>query len=112
MPWILCGPGRPPDSTGEAAGSTAITVRFYSQPLGRRIEAWSGKPFAFVRPTTLVVHNPGLPRGSTRVVQEAGPAGFTIDYGRRVYRRGRLARNERWRVRYQPENRIVEVGTR
>ena len=25
MPWILCGPGRPPESTGEAAGSTAIT---------------------------------------------------------------------------------------
>ena len=25
MPWILCGPGRPPDSTGDALGSTAIT---------------------------------------------------------------------------------------
>ena len=25
MPWILCGPGRPPDSTGEVSGSTAIT---------------------------------------------------------------------------------------
>jgi hypothetical protein len=24
MPWILCGPGSPPDSTGEASGSTAI----------------------------------------------------------------------------------------
>ena len=24
MPWILCGPGSPPDSTGEAVGSTAI----------------------------------------------------------------------------------------
>ena len=95
-----------------AAGSTAITVRFYSEPLGRRIEAWSGKPFAYVQPTTVIVHNPGLPHGSTRVVQEAGPAGFTIDYGRRVYRYGRLARNGRWRVRYQPENRIVEVGTR
>jgi hypothetical protein len=25
MPWILCGPGRPPESTAEEAGSTAIT---------------------------------------------------------------------------------------
>ena len=25
MPWILCGPARPPESTGEEAGSTAIT---------------------------------------------------------------------------------------
>ena len=25
MPWILCGPGGPPDRTGEALGSTAIT---------------------------------------------------------------------------------------
>ena len=24
MPWILCGPGWPPESTGEASGSTAI----------------------------------------------------------------------------------------
>ena len=23
MPWILCGPGLPPDSTGDSAGSTA-----------------------------------------------------------------------------------------
>jgi vancomycin resistance protein YoaR len=95
-----------------AAGSTGITVRFYSEPLGRRVQAWSGKPFDFVQPTTVLVHNPGLPYGSRRVVQEAGSAGFTIDYGRRVYRRGRPARNERWRVRYQPENRIIEVGTR
>ena len=25
MPWILCGPGRPPDSTADALGSTATT---------------------------------------------------------------------------------------
>ena len=27
MPWILCGPGLPPDSTGESAGSTATIFR-------------------------------------------------------------------------------------
>ncbi len=34
MPWILCGPGWPPDSTGEASGSTATMctdgLRFFS----------------------------------------------------------------------------------
>ena len=25
IPWILCGPGSPPERTGEAAGSTAST---------------------------------------------------------------------------------------
>jgi len=27
MPWILCGPGPPPDSTGLSLGSTATTRR-------------------------------------------------------------------------------------
>ena len=27
MPWILCGPGLPPDSTGESAGSTATILK-------------------------------------------------------------------------------------
>ena len=26
MPWILCGPGLPPESTGESAGSTAMAL--------------------------------------------------------------------------------------
>jgi len=25
MPWILCGPGLPPESTGDVSGSTAIS---------------------------------------------------------------------------------------
>jgi hypothetical protein len=27
MPWILCGPGLPPDRTGLASGSTATSLR-------------------------------------------------------------------------------------
>ncbi len=33
MPWILCGPGRPPDSTALLAGSTAITLTSLSRSL-------------------------------------------------------------------------------
>jgi vancomycin resistance protein YoaR len=92
--------------------STAISVKFYSATLGRRIRSWSGRPYAYQQPTTRVLHNPGLPLGARRVVQESGPPGFTIEYGRRVFRDGRRISDERWRVRYQPEDRIIEVGTR
>jgi vancomycin resistance protein YoaR len=91
---------------------TSLTVRFYSRMLGRRVEAWTGRPYAFRQPSIRVVHNPGLPPGTRRVVQAAGPAGFTIEYGRRVYRFSRLLRRETWRVHYQPEDEIIEVGTR
>jgi vancomycin resistance protein YoaR len=90
----------------------SITVRFNSTRLGRRIESWTGHPYAFRQPTIRVVHNPGLAPGVRRVVQNAGPAGFTIEYGRRVYRHERLLSNERWRVIYQPEDEVIEVGTR
>ncbi len=89
-----------------------IAVQFYSTRLGRHVVSWTGHPYGFRQPTTRVVHNPGLPAGGRRVVQEGGPAGFTIEYGRRVYKRGRLASNERWRVVYQPEDRVIEVATR
>jgi vancomycin resistance protein YoaR len=93
-------------------GAESLTVRFYSDSLERRVTSWTGKPYAYVQPTTLIVHNPGLPLGARRVVQEAGGAGFSIQYGRRVYQGSELVSSERWRVTYQPENRIIEVGTR
>jgi vancomycin resistance protein YoaR len=91
---------------------TKITVRFLSRSLARRVESWTGRPYAFQPPSTRVIHNPGLPPGTTRIVQAAGPSGFTVEYGRHVYRRNVLIRNERWRVRYEPEDKIIEVGTR
>ena len=94
------------------ATATAVTVRLYSERAGRKVIAWTGRPYAYARPTTSVVTNPRLPRGTSRVVQEAGGSGFTIEYGRRVLRGAALIRNDRFRVRYQPVNRIVEVGTR
>ncbi|HZB23809.1 MAG TPA: VanW family protein [Gaiellaceae bacterium] len=95
-----------------AATSTSVTVRMYSEREGRRIESWTGRPHSHVRPTTRVVHNPGLPLGSRRVVQEAGASGFTIEYGRRVLQHGSVVRSDRFRVRYDAVDRIIEVGTR
>lgn len=91
---------------------TSITVRFYSQRLGRRVTSWTGRPHDYVSPTVRVVHNPSLPLGARRVVQAAGSSGFTVEYGRRVYRGRRLLRVERWRHSYDPEDEIIEVGTR
>ena len=89
----------------------AVTVRFHSQRAGRKVESWTGRPYAYVPPTTRVIYNPGLDQGVRRVVQEAGGPGFTIDYGRRVLRGATVVSHERFRVRYEPVNRIVEVGT-
>ena len=95
-----------------AVGARSITVRFDSTRSGRRIESWTGRPYAYRQPTVRIVHNSGLVAGVRRVVQNAGPAGFTIDYGRRVYRGERLLGDERWRVVYEPEDALIEVGTR
>ena len=94
------------------ATATVITVTLYSRPAGRRIEAWTGRPYAYVQPTTRFVPNPYMRRGVRRVVQEAEGPGFTIEYGRRVRRGSTVVSNDRFRVRYEPVNSIVEVGTR
>jgi vancomycin resistance protein YoaR len=91
---------------------TSIAVRLVGPRLGRHVHSWMGRPYGFDPPTTRRIINPALPPGTLRVVQEAGPPGFTIEYGREVYRRERSIIRERFRVRYLPENKIVEIGPR
>jgi vancomycin resistance protein YoaR len=90
----------------------AIDIRFFSQRLGRRVTSSAGQPHSYVQPTTIVRPTLALAVGQRRVVQAAGSAGFTIEYGRRVFRYGRLRRDESWRVTYEPQNEIVEIGHR
>jgi vancomycin resistance protein YoaR len=89
---------------------TSITVRFYSSKLGRRVTTATGEPYGYVPAKTITISNSTLPRGSKNVVQSAGPAGFTVSYTRKVFRDGKLRRNERYTWRYDAENAIVEVG--
>jgi vancomycin resistance protein YoaR len=89
---------------------TSVTVRFWSATLGRRVETETGEPFAYVSPQTIFVTNPDLAPGAQVTVQEAGASGFTVEYTRRVFRRGVLLRDERFRTGYEPKNAIVEVG--
>ena len=92
------------------AGETGITVRFYSTKLGRRVETTTGEPYAVTAPRTITITNPSLPAGSRSVVQSAGDSGFSVRYTRKVFRKGKLIRNEAYAVRYDPKNEIVEVG--
>ena len=93
-----------------SAWSTGITVRFYSSMLGRRVETVTEDPYSYVQPRTRVTRNPALKPGERRVLQEAGPAGFTVEYTRKVYRGDELIKDERYRTRYNAENAFVEVG--
>jgi hypothetical protein len=94
------------------ATSSAVTVRFYSRKLGRRVETTTGEPYAYVAPRTITVSNSALPAGTTSTVQSAGASGFTVQYTRKVYEGKELLKNERYTVRYDAQNAIVEVGTK
>ena len=93
-----------------SAWSTGVSVRFYSSKLGRRVETVTEDPYSYVQPKTRVVKNPELEPGERHVMQEAGPAGFTVEYTRKVFRGDELIRDERFRTRYDAENAYVEVG--
>ncbi|MGB8350031.1 MAG: VanW family protein, partial [Gaiella sp.] len=92
------------------ATDSAITVRFYSRKLGRRVETTTGEPYALTPPETIRTLNSALPPGTTSTVQSAGESGFTVQYTRKVFRGSKLRRDEHYTVRYDPQNAIVEVG--
>jgi len=92
------------------ATDSAITVRFYSRKLGRRVETTTGEPYALTPPETIRTLNSALPPGTTSIVQSAGESGFTVQYTRKVFRGSKLRRDEHYTVRYDPQNAIVEVG--
>ncbi len=94
------------------AGETGIAVRFYSTGLGRRVETTTGQPYATTVPRTITIRNPSLPAGTRNVVQEAGDAGFSVRYTRKVFRRNTLIRDESYTVRYDAKNAIVELGSK
>jgi vancomycin resistance protein YoaR len=87
-----------------------VRVRLFSQRLGRRIETETGQPYAVVAPRTIVVFNRSLAPGERRLRQVVGSHRFDVEYTRRVYAGPVLRRRERFRVRYQPQNGVVEVG--
>jgi vancomycin resistance protein YoaR len=93
-----------------SAWSTGIAVRFFSSKLDRRVETVTEQPYAYRQPTTRTTKNPKLKPGEKVVLQDAGGPGFTVQYTRKVYRGSKLVRDERFRVRYDPQNGYIEIG--
>jgi vancomycin resistance protein YoaR len=92
------------------AGSNAITIRFYSSKLGRRVETSTGEPTNPTEPKTIERQNPQLPPGTRKVIQSAGAGGFSITYTRKVFAGAKVKRDETFRWTYRPQNAIVELG--
>jgi vancomycin resistance protein YoaR len=92
------------------ASSSSITVRFYSRKLGRRVETTTGEPYAYVAPRTIRTRNSSLPPGTVNTIQSAGESGFSVQYTRKVFKGADLVKDERYTVRYVPQNEIVEIG--
>jgi vancomycin resistance protein YoaR len=92
------------------AGSGGITVRFYSSPLGRRVETETGDKTDIVQPSVKEIPDPSLPPGARVVEQAMGGAGFTITYTRKVYAGDTVKRDEHFSWKYDPENEYVKVG--
>jgi len=92
------------------ATDSGISVRLYSRKLGRRVETSTGEPYSQVAPRTITIRNSALPAGTVSTVQSAGASGFTVQYTRKVYRGPKLRGDERYTVRYDAQNAIVELG--
>ena len=58
-----------------AASDAAITIRFYSRELGRRVETTTGEPYAVTPPRTIRTLNSALPPGTTRRCSPPAPRG-------------------------------------
>ncbi len=92
------------------ATDSGITVRLYSRKLGRRVRTKTGQPYAHTAPRTITISNPSLPAGTTSTVQSAGESGFTVQYTRQVFKGAERIKDERYTVRYDAQNAIVEIG--
>ena len=92
------------------AGSNSITIRFFSSPLGRRVETETGEDRDVVEPTTKETVNPDLEPGERVVEQSMGGAGFTVSYTRKVWAGDTLKSEQTFTWTYDPQNAYVEVG--
>jgi vancomycin resistance protein YoaR len=93
-----------------AAGDNAITIRFYSSKLGRRVETETGERTDFVEPEINEEVNPELEPGARVVEQYTGGPGFTVSYTRKVWEGDELKRDEGYTWAYSAQDAFVELG--
>lgn len=92
------------------ASDTSVTIQLFSRALGRRVEDTMGEPTDPVEPETIRTFDPTLGPGQEVVDQGMGGNGFTITYGRKVYRGDTLRRDEGWSWTYRPVNARARYG--
>jgi vancomycin resistance protein YoaR len=91
---------------------SGITIQMLSNPLGRKVTSWMGKPYSYSKAKTVRIKDPTLPPGEVKVQQSKGSDGFHIKYGRKVFKDGKLLSKESWHWRYFPENAVIMMGPR
>ena len=92
------------------ATDNAVTVRFFSTSLGRRVATETGPQTDIVPPEIRETVNPDLEPGERVVKQEMGGSGFTVTYTRTVWQDDAVRRDESFRWTYDPQDAYVEVG--
>jgi vancomycin resistance protein YoaR len=92
------------------ATNSSVRFRLLSLPLGRRVVTRTQPAHSYVAPRTIFVQNPNLAPGKQRVRQSAGSPGFDVTYTRGVYAWSTLRSRERFHVRYQPQNAVIEIS--
>ena len=93
-------------------GVEGITVWFLSDKLGRRIEAIEDPPYAPKKAKMIRVRDNALAPGEMSMTQHVGEDGFSIRYGRKIFKNDKLISTEYWKWTYAPENGIVSMGPR
>jgi vancomycin resistance protein YoaR len=92
------------------ATNSSVRFRLLSVPLGRHVVTRTEPAHSYVAPRTIFIQNPNLAPGEQRVRQSAGSPGFDVTYTRRVYAWATLRSRDRFHVRYQPQNAVIEIS--
>ncbi len=92
------------------ATDSAITIRLFSSPLGRRVETETSEQTNIVQPEIHETVDDDLEPGERVVEQEMGGPGFTVTYTRTVWAGSELKRDETYTWTYDAQDAYVRVG--
>jgi vancomycin resistance protein YoaR len=93
-------------------GSSALTVKLYGTPQGRRVESETAPLEVTGPPTSKRIPDPNIWTG-IQVVEKSGEPSRRTSVTRRVYsRNGKLVAEDTWTSWYRAEPKIVRYGTK
>lgn len=89
----------------------SITISFYSTNQNVKVDYTTWGPSNYRPAPTKRVDDPTLPKGVTKV-QEKGIAGRDVSVHRKVYKNGKLLKEDTFFSKYQSGKSVVRVGTK